>query len=142
MRGHVAWLLGGALAFGAAAGWAADDDLSIVKKAVTAENAGAGTSDPKGAPRAVRKGPEPQWLRVRILDKGEKKSKVSINLPLSLVKALGHDEPFDWHCGKADKARKESRCSLRLSDLLATLEAGQEFVQIDDEDATIRVYVE
>lgn len=142
MRGQLAWLLGAGLAFAAATGWAADDDLSIVKKAVTADSSGTGTSEPKATPRAVRKGPEPQWLRVRIVDKGEKKSKVSINLPLSLVKAFGHDEPFDWHCGKADKARKESRCSLRLSDLLATLEAGQEFVQIDDEDATIRVYVE
>ncbi|MFI5184006.1 MAG: hypothetical protein ACHQNV_06390 [Vicinamibacteria bacterium] len=141
MRRGWAWLLGGALlALGASAVRAADDDLSIVKKAVQADAGGSGSTEAKVATPAPRKGPEPRWFRVRIVDKGEKKSKVSINLPLALVKAMGDDLPLDWgHCRKDGSA---GRRTLRLSELLATLESGQEFVQIDDDEATVRIYVE
>ena len=47
--------------------------------------------------------------------------------------------PLDSHCRKD---AQESHRSLRLSELLETLESGQEFVQIDDDQATVRVYVE
>ena len=90
MRREWAWLLGGALlALAAPGGWAAEDDLSIVKKAVAADVGGSGSNEAKVASPALRTGSEPHWLRVRIVDKGEKKAKVSINLPLSLVKVLG-----------------------------------------------------
>jgi hypothetical protein len=136
-------LSGALLLFAAPVGWAAEDDLSIVRKALAAD-AGGATSKDTGA-TAIRKGSSPQWLRVRIVDKGEKKAKVSINLPLSLVKAMGDEVPIDWHCRKDDGTETESKkkhCSMRLSDVLEALESGQDFVQIEDEQATVRVYVE
>jgi hypothetical protein len=142
MRRQAGWLMGGALALAVATGWAADDDLSIVKKAVTADAGGGGASDAKATPRSPRKGPEPQWLRIRIVDKGQKKAKVSINLPLGLVKAIGDEAPLDWHCPRGEGPKKEGRCSLRLSEILKALESGQDFVQIEDEDSSVRVYVE
>lgn len=145
MKRERAWVLGGALlVLAAPVAWAAEDDLSIVRKAVAADLGGATAKDDK--PAASRKGPSPQWLRVRIVDKGEKKAKVSINLPLSLVRAIGDDVPLDWHCGK--EAGKEwepkKRCSMhmRLSEVLEALDSGQDVVQIEDEGSTIRVYVE
>jgi hypothetical protein len=132
MRRVRAWVLGGALlVLAAPLAWAADDDLSIVRKAVAADAGGTTTKDEKAAP--PRKASAPQWLRVRIVDKGEKKAKVSINLPLSLVKALGDEVPLDWHCKNAH---------IKVSEVLAALQSGQEFVQIEDEQSTIRVYVE
>jgi hypothetical protein len=146
MKRRWAWVLGGAvLALAAPLGWAAEDDLSIVRKAVAADAGGSSTSrDDKAT--ATRKGSSPQWLRVRIVDKGQKKAKVSINLPLSLVKAMGGDVPLDWHCRKEDGMdwEKKSRCAthLKLSDVLEALDSGQDFVQVEDEQSTVRVYVE
>jgi hypothetical protein len=139
MKRERAWVLGGALlVLAAPVAWAADDDLSIVRKAVSAD-AGGSTTLKDDKPAAPRKGASPQWLRVRIVDKGEKKAKVSINLPLSLVRAMGDEVPLDWHCGKEAK-----RCSMhmRLSEVLDALASGQDVVQIEDEQSNIRVYVE
>ena len=48
---------------------AADDDLSVVRQAVAADAGGATTKDDKpAAPPA--EAAAPQWLRVRIVDKG------------------------------------------------------------------------
>jgi hypothetical protein len=146
MKRERAWVLGGALlVLATPVAWAADDDLSIVRKAVAAD-AGGGATVKDERPTAPRKGSSPQWLRVRIVDKGEKKAKVSINLPLSLVRALGDEVPLDWHCKKDDGVEweKKSRCSthLKLSEVLEALESGQDFVQIEDEQATVRIYVE
>lgn len=144
MRRKRAWVLGGALlVFAAPAGWAAEDDLSIVRKALAADAGGATSNDTKTT--APRKGSSPQWLRVRIVDKGEKKAKVSINLPLSLVKAMGDEVPLDWHCRKDDDREtgsKKKHCSMRLSEALEALASGQDVVQIEDEQSTVRVYVE
>ena len=147
MKRGWAWVLGVALLAPAApSARGADDDLSIVRKAVQADAGGGATAETK--PPASRKGTTPQWLRVRIVEKGEKKAKVSINLPLSLVKAMGDDVPINWgHCrkwdGDEDAAKaKHKGCSLRLSEVLEALESGQDFVQIEDEDSTVRVYVE
>ena len=146
MKREWAWVLGGALLLLAApVVWAAEDDLSIVRKAVAADAGGSSISKDDKA-TAARKGSSPQWLRVRIVDKGQKKAKVSINLPLSLVKAMGGDVPLDRHCRKEDGMdwEKKNRCSthLKLSEVLEALESGQDFVQVEDEQSTVRIYVE
>ncbi len=150
---------------------AAEDDLQVVKKAVgskaTAEarppapsvvaraevgraegdasavSAPAGEAEParKLAPPRRRAGVEPQWLRVRVVEKpGGRRSRVSVNLPLSLVRAViaeGDDWPIDWNCG-----RRGRKCDVKLGQVLAALESGQELVEVDDENATVKIWVE
>lgn len=124
------WLLALALAGGTPG--SADEDLAVVKKAV-----GASEVPEKPAPRAERRsGKEPQWLRVRVVEKGGKK--VSINLPLAIVRALGDDAPITLPCGRFGK----ERVRLTLGEVLKALDAGQDLVQVDDVDATVRVWVE
>jgi hypothetical protein len=119
----------------------AEDDLAVVKKAVGSE----AQALPKGeAPRArasePRKGEEPRWLKVRIEDRTDKKSKVTLNLPLDLVRALD-DEGEELPIG-SPRHKGGKNGSLRLADVLRALKAGQDFVSIEDEDATVRVWVE
>ena len=145
------WLLALVLAGGAASASAgsAEDDLTVVKKAVKekpaaspapeARAAAEAPADARGgeaARTAPRKGKEPQWLRVRVVEKHGKK--VSVNLPLALVRALGDDRPVDLACGR--EGRERSR--LTIGEVLRALDAGQDLVQIDEEDATVRVWVE
>jgi hypothetical protein len=135
-----------------------EDDLAIVKKAVaspapararvartttvaTVQEAPAVAPAPavEAAPRA-RAGREPQWFKVRVVDRVSGRKKVTINLPLSLVRALG-DDTIDWGCrsGNADR----DRChSVRLSEVLRSLETGQELVEIEDDEAKVKVWVE
>ena len=122
------------------ASWASgalDDDLAVVKKATAGQTAEGAEAD-KGAPQKA-KSPSPQWLKVRVTEKAGKKAKVSINVPLALVRALGDDCPLDWHfkAGHSGETRK-----IHLSDLLKALEAGQQIVEVDDEESTVRVWVE
>jgi hypothetical protein len=140
---------------------AQEDDLLVVKRAVKQE-APTGTAIEKVGPvdkveridkerldreRApVRRGARPQWLRVRVLEKGGRK-KVSVNLPLALVRALGDDFDLGWLCGRhghhGDHERHRDACpSIRLSEVLAALDSGEDLVQVDEEDATVRVWVE
>jgi hypothetical protein len=115
----------------------AEDDLAVVKKAVASPVAAA------HAP-AVRSGREPQWFKVRVVDKATGHKKVTVNLPLSLVRVLG-DETIDWGChddGKPVHAGGDKCHSVRLADVLRTLEAGQELVEVDDDDSTVKVWVE
>jgi hypothetical protein len=116
-----------------------EDDLTVVRRAVANEEPAAMRPEASPAPekRAARKA-EPQWFRVRIKDKGGK-STVSVNVPLALARALGDDVPFDWACHhKGD----EGRSKIRLSEVLASLDSGQDIVQVDSEDGTVRVWVE
>jgi hypothetical protein len=117
----------------------AEDDLAVVKKAVGSEApAPRKGEEPKARAPEPRKGDEPRWLKLRIEDRSQKKAKVSVNLPLDLVKALdedGEDWPLDW--GRHDK-----RSKVRLGDVLRALKSGQEFVTIEDEDSTVRIWVE
>jgi hypothetical protein len=95
-------------------------------------------STPEARPLA-RSGREPRWFKVRVVEKATGRKKVTVNLPLSLVRALG-DDTIDWGCrGDGDGERCHT---VRLSEVLRTLEAGQELVEIDDEDATVKVWVE
>jgi len=97
----------------------------------------------EAAPRA-RTGREPQWFKVRVVDRVTGRKKVTINLPLSLVRALG-DDTIDWGCrsGDGDRDRERDKChSVRLSEVLRSLETGQELVEIEDDEATVKVWVE
>ena len=51
--------------------------------------------------------------------------------------------------GKADTwpggvrcGRDGGPCKLKLSEVLGALDAGQEFVTIDDEDASVRIWID
>lgn len=133
-------LLAGAA--GARAG-AADDDLALVKRALqdrpaAAPQAPAGptASEPAVTPRPA--GAPPQWLRVRVTEPGGKR--VKINLPLSLVRAIG-DWPIDLGC--RHRLGEDRACStVRLSEVLAALDRGESLVEIEDEGKTVRVWVE
>lgn len=131
---------------------ALDDDLAVVKKAVATSQAAPAPLTPEAPAEAARAplkgGGPPQWLRVRVFEKGRdgKESKrVSVNLPLSLVRAM--DElPIDLcshHPGRDDQEEADrGSCSVKLGDVLAVLEAGQELVEIDGDDGTVKVWVE
>jgi hypothetical protein len=92
----------------------------------------------EAAPR-VRAGREPQWFKVRVVERVTGRKKVTINLPLSLVRALG-DDTIDWGCRSV---AGDHRChTVRLSEVLRSLETGQELVEIEDDEATVKVWVE
>jgi hypothetical protein len=112
---------------------AADDDLAVVKKAVAASDTPKESA--AATPKAV--GRQPQWFKVRVNERTGKK--ITVNLPLSLVRALGDDFPIDFHCGRRHAT---SRCDIKISEVLAQLEAGQSLVEVDGDDETIRVWVE
>jgi hypothetical protein len=157
------WLALGAVASVVALGGVAiansEDDLAVVKKAVGKDEPAAARKDARvaraetrvhadaqveaaaPAPRARRVGSEPQWLKVRILEKqGHKRNRVSVNLPLSLVRAIADEEdgfPIDWKCRQGGR-----RCEIDLRAILRSLEAGQELVEVDSDDATVKVWVE
>ena len=143
---------------GAGLAMTGEDDLAIVKKAVAspapararqsrasvasaqAAPAVAVTAPVPEAPPRVRTGREPQWFKVRVVDRGTGRRKVTINLPLSLVRALG-DDTIDWGCRSGDGDRDKCH-SVRLSEVLRSLETGQELVEIEDDEATVKVWVE
>jgi len=128
----------------------ADEDLAAVRKAV----AGAPAA-PRPAPAATRvadarppaeapaarparpaKPSEGRWLRVRVTERAGKHAKVVINLPLGLARAFGEDWPVQG-CSDCGRGR-----TLTLGDVLRALDAGQTLVEIDDDEASIRVWVD
>ena len=152
------WLLALVLVGGTARAASVEDDLAIVKKAVAQRSqnsagmqAPAGSPGPgepavqrepaappqeKDAPRTrARTGKEPQWLRVRVVEKAGKK--VSVNVPLAIVRAMGDDMPIGLHCGRHGKGS-----TLTIGEVLRALDSGQDLVQVEDEDANVRVWVE
>jgi hypothetical protein len=124
-------------ASGMARGAGLKDDLSVVKHAVSASPAAPASGEAPPVPEKP-KGGTPQWLKVRVLDKSSHKAKVTINLPLALARTTGEDFPIDWHC-HGDGCEKSR---VRLGDVLQTLESGQDIVQIEEEEQTVRVWVE
>jgi len=124
-----------------------DDDLAVVKRAVMARNAQAETpvrpaprvEEEQARPvRPTRSGKEPTWLKVRVTEKGTSRKKVTVNLPLALVRALdGAWPPIDFDCGG-----RRTRCKVDVGEVLAALESGQDLVEIDDEDSLVKVWVE
>jgi hypothetical protein len=105
---------------------AADDDLTVVKRAVQTQ---------EGVRSA---GGHARWFRVRVEERDG--GKVKVNLPLPFVRALGEKAdvwPGGFRCG-----RGRGHCKLKLSEVLGALDAGQEFVRIDDEEASIRIWID
>ena len=117
----------------AAGGLSADDDLAVVKKATSSSENGA--RPPAEAPPRAR-GDEPQWLRVRIVESGNKKATVKLNLPLALVHALGDDVPVPG-CGG-----REGEKGLTVGEVLRALDTGESLVEIEDGESTVRIWVE
>jgi hypothetical protein len=105
-----------------------DDDLALVKRAL---------QSPTPAPSAPAQGTHARWIHVRVEGKGAKKEKVSVNVPLSLIQVLG-ENTVTWH-GR-DGNGKKTVC--HLADLLKSLEAGQQIVEVEDEESTIKVWVD
>lgn len=130
----------------------AEDDLAVVKRAVSRQEASPtprvdeekDSWDRREDTRARTSGRDLRWFKVRITEKGAKKARVSVNVPIALVRALGDDFPIDLgRHGRRDGWRGDrSEKVIRLGEVLATLEAGQSLVEIDDDDATVRVWVE
>jgi hypothetical protein len=143
----LAALFAAALAVPAAAD-RADDDLAAVKKAVGAAPAQASAPEAAPAPsrpqaerepaQAPRRAPagEAKWFRVRIVEKGAKHGRVSINLPLGLVRAVGADWPVQG-CRRCEGGHGPT-----LGEVLRTLDSGQSLVEIEDDEATVRVWVD
>jgi hypothetical protein len=144
-RPFLAVALGAVITSPAVAG-NANDDLQAVRKAVLASSASEArppAEDPAGQPPAearpqARGKGEPMWFRVRVVDKSHKRARVSINLPIGLVRSLGDDWPI-----RSDRGcRKRDRCGATIGDLLRALDSGQALVDIEDDEATVRVWVE
>ena len=139
-------VLGAAMAVAAAGVAIGEDDLTVVKRAVRQEGLPAPRVEEKDSwerrddARPRTGGRDLRWFKVRITEKGSKKARVNVNLPIALVRALGDDFPID--IGRHGRWRGGSEKAIRLGEILATLEAGQPLVEIDDDDATVRVWVE
>ena len=143
-RVFVMVILGAALAAPAAAG-NAEDDLQAVKRAVLASSrsqARPPAEDPNSPPAEARPLPrgkaEPMWLRVRVLEKTGKRARVSLNLPIGLARSFGDAWPIPAYHG----CRKRDRCGVTLGEILRALDSGQALVDIEDDEATVRVWVE
>jgi len=121
----------------------AEDDLQLVKKAVASSQVAPArppAEEPlppraQAAP-AAHKG-APLWFRVRIVEKGNKRAKVSVNLPLGIVRSLGDD----WPIAGRERCRQDQHCPT-LGQILRALDSGQSLVEIEDDEATVRVWVE
>lgn len=120
-----------------AAAQEAADDLAVVKRAVAQAPSPAAPAVKAQAP-APRTG-KPTWFKVRVVDKESRKTRVTVNMPLALVRAIG-DTPFDWKCGGDEHPRH--RCSIKVSEVLEALESGQELVEVDDEQSLVKIWVE
>lgn len=130
-----------ALALPARAG-VLDDDLAVVRHAVAEAAPPAG---PQVEPQEVEtvekeeglhreparqdRPAAPRWLRVRVQEKGSVRPTVSVNLPLSLLRALTDEEPLEW----LEDLGVSSRRSLGSAD---------DLVRIEDEEQSVRVWVE
>jgi hypothetical protein len=131
----------------------AEDDLQLVKKAVASSPAAQARPPAEEPPSASaeakpqpRKG-EPTWFRVRIVEKAgksrvagtgrDKRARVSVNLPLGLVRSLGDE----WPIVQPGRCRQDHHCPT-LGEVLRALDSGQSLVEIEDDETTVRVWVE
>lgn len=134
--------LGAAIAAPVSAG-NAEDDLQAVRKAVLASGSQARPpAEDQGQAAEARRQPrartDPMWFKVRIVEKAGKRARVSLNLPIGLARSLGDDWPIPSRrgCGKRD------RCGTTFGQILRALDTGQALVDIEDDEATVRVWVE
>jgi len=121
----------------------AEDDLQAVKRAVANSSGPHAERPPAEAPeqaqRARRHGSaDTVWFRVRVKEKGRKGGSFSLNLPIGLARVLGDDWPLD----SRDGCRQHSRCHVTLGQILKSLDSGQSLVDIEDEDASVHIWVE
>jgi hypothetical protein len=150
-KAGISWAIAAALALGtsAALALAADDDLDVVKKAVASNAAQASAAPaqaavPAARPAATTVKSEARWFKVRVSER-ENNRKVTVNLPLSLVRALGDEWPLDIGCDHDrdhDRGRRVLPCGISLAKVLAELDAGQSLVEIDSDEETVRVWIE
>jgi len=122
----------------------AEDDLQAVRKAVAA-SAGAQARPPAEEPpaatdeaKSVPRKDEPRWFRVRIVEKAGRRATVKVNLPLGLVRAFG----ADWPLGADRRCDREHHRCPTLGEVLRAIDSGQSLVEIESDDATVRVWVE
>ena len=117
-----------------------EDDLQVVKKAVGSSSQVAQARPPAEEPPAEAKAAprkaEARWFRVRITEKGGKHGHVSINLPIGIARALGEDWPVAPH-GECHRDHCQT-----IGEILRALDSGQSLVEIDDEEASVRVWVD
>lgn len=136
-------ILGVALAASASAG-SAEDDLQAVKKALFASSgsvARPAAEDPQAAeaaPRPPTTRTDPMWFKVRIVEKAGKRARVSLNLPIGLARSLGEIGPQR----PAQRCASRDRCGATLGELLRALDSGQPLLDIEDAEATVRVWLE
>ena len=132
-------MLAAALAAPAAAD-RGEDDLQVVRKAVASSTRVAQARPPAEEPPAEAKAApskgEPRWLRVRIVEKAGKHGRVSISLPLGIARSLGDD----WPISPRGQCHKD-HCPT-LGEILRALDSGQSLVEIEDDEATVRVWVD
>ena len=141
-------ILGAAIAVPVAAD-RGDDDLQVVRKAVASASVPASAQEKSRLPaeeepmppqaRRPLKSSDLKWLHVRVAPKaGGKSGRVSVNVPLGLVRMFGDDWPIPTGPG----CRRHDRCHLTLGDILRALDSGQTLVDIEDDEATVKVWVE
>ena len=140
-------ILGAAIAVPAAAD-RADDDLQAVRKAVASSTQAPAVEKSRppaeeepmapSARRPLRSG-DLKWLHVRVAPKaGSRTGKVSVNVPLGLVRMFGDD----WPIPTGPACHQHDRCHLTLGDVLRALDSGQTLVDVEDDQATVKVWVE
>ena len=103
-----------------------------VARARAAEGRAGARSGPAPAEPARRSGSACASSR-----KARSTGEVSINLPLGLVRAFGEDWPIAGLPG-----RGEGHDGPTLGEVLRTLDSGQSLVEIEDDEATVRVWVD
>ena len=110
-----------AAAMGTVMAASAEDDLAVVKRAVArrrprqsrrrpapARGRRGGRGGRRDAERpAASTGATLRWFKVRVTEKGAKKARVNVNLPIALVRALGDDFPID--IGRHGRWRRRAR---------------------------------
>ena len=122
-----------ALAVPAGAGEYVDDDLAVVQRALERE-ASVREDGPRRAPQPTR------WLRLRVRDKRDGQGRVSINVPLppSVLRSL----PGELSVESGGHGRRRCARKLRLGELLDAFGPGQNIVEIEGGEASVRLWVE
>ena len=143
---RVSWIVAGVAWLTLVPGPArSEDDLAVVKRALARAETGPSASLSAEADVPPSRGKAvPQWLRIRILDKGSTQARVSVNLPLGLVRALGGDLAVDLsgHGHARTDDRGQGHRAPTIGELLRLLEPGQQIVEIESDETRVKVWVE
>ena len=122
----------------------AEDDLQLVKKAVgsspvaQARPAGRGAAPPRAeAAPPPRKGAAARGSACASSRRRTSTRRSRSTCPLGLVRALGDE----WPIAERGRCRQDRHCPT-LGEVLRALDSGQSLVEIEDDEATVRVWVE